>query len=182
MSGADNPGHLIRQMAEGDRGAFGSFYDQYCSLVFSFALRLLKDRPSAEDLLQEAFMQIWRQAKNYDEERGSPEAWLINITRSRAIDSLRSKRRRDRSFVSTEDPGGAIGREVGSMSDSEPELKLTVQGALASLPEAQRRVLELAYLDGLTQSEIAARLKEPLGTVKTRVRAGLQKLRETIGK
>lgn len=182
MGGADNPIDLIRRMADGDREAFGSFYDRYCSLVSSFALRLLKDRSSAEDLLQEVFMQIWRQAGSYDQERGSPEAWLINITRSRAIDSLRSKRRRDRSFVSTEDPGGAMAQQVGSVSDPEPEVKLTVQGALAGLSEAQRRVLELAYLDGLTQSDIAARLGEPLGTVKTRMRAGLQKLRETIGK
>jgi RNA polymerase sigma-70 factor, ECF subfamily len=172
---------LLQQMARGSRPAFEHFYDRYSSLVFTFALRLLKDRPTAEDILQEVFMQVWRQAGSYNEERGSPEAWLINLTRSRAIDRLRAIRRREKSFVANENVESRASHATSDPSQ-EAEAKLLVHGALAMLPEAQRTALELAYLDGLTQSEIAAQLGEPLGTVKTRMRAGLQKLREFIGK
>ena len=180
-SAADNPIHLIQQIARGDREAFGRFYDRYASLVFTFSMRLLRDRANAEDLLQEVLLQVWREAGSYDEKRGSPEAWIITMTRSRAIDKLRSIRRRDRSFVAMEDP---VGEEYdGNVESGEmvSEARLMVNSALAKLPEPQRRVLELAYFDGLTQSEIAARLAEPLGTVKTRIRAGLGRLRELLG-
>lgn len=180
MSGwsADDPVDLIRQIARGDRQAFGIFYDRYASLVFTFAMRILRDRSAAEDILQEVFLQAWREAGSYDQDRGSPEAWIITMSRSRGIDKLRSIRRRERSFVSIEDPSGAEyeGKvESGAMAS---EARLMVNSALAQLPEAQRKVLEMAYFDGLTQSEIAARLKEPLGTVKTRMRTGMERLRE----
>ena len=135
----------------------------------------------AEDLLQEVFVQVWRQADRYSEERGSPEAWIMNITRSRAIDKLRSRRRREKSFVLTDDPARAESTENMESSAAESETKLTMNSALANLPEGQRRVLELAYFDGMSQSEIANRLKEPLGTVKTRMRSGIQRLRNLLG-
>lgn len=174
---ADDPARLIIQVARGDREAFGRFYDRYASLVFTFALRLLRVRSEAEDLLQEVFLQAWRQAATFNPERGSPEAWVITITRSRAIDKLRSMRRREKEVPSGErmDATGAGGRVESGATRS--EARVVVQDALAGLPEAQRQVLELAYFDGLTQSEIAARLGEPLGTVKTRMRAGLERLR-----
>lgn len=174
---ADDPARLIIQVARGDREAFGRFYDRYASLVFTFALRLLRVRSEAEDLLQEVFLQAWRQAATFNPERGSPEAWVITITRSRAIDKLRSMRRREKEVPSGErmDATGAGGRVESGAARS--EARVAVQDALAGLPEAQRQVLELAYFDGLTQSEIAARLGEPLGTVKTRMRAGLERLR-----
>lgn len=173
----DDPTHLIQQIASGDREAFSRFYDRYAPLVFTFAVRLLRVRPEAEDLLQEVFLQAWRQAGSYRQARGSPEAWITTITRSRAIDKLRSIRRRDRGLSPTEEPAGTEGAGKVASGAMEAEARVTVQGALARLPAAQRTVLELAYFDGLTQSEIAARLGEPLGTVKTRMRAGLERLR-----
>jgi RNA polymerase sigma-70 factor, ECF subfamily len=177
----DNPITLLRQMASGDGDAFRRFYERYSSLVFTFALRLLGARSDAEDLLQEVFLQVWRQAQSYSPERGSPEAWLITMTRSRGIDKLRSTRRRDISPLSPDQPPRLEGGTPVVPPTQASEAKLTVQGVLTKLPEAQRTVLELAYFDGLTQSEIAARLGEPLGTVKTRIRAGLERLRGFLG-
>ena len=182
--GAEPPGdavRLIQQIAQGDRGAFGSFYDRFAPFVLTFATRLLRARSEAEDLLQEVFLQVWRQAGSYTQDRGSPEAWLITITRSRGIDKLRSIRRRDKGFVSIEEPGGAeAGREL-KREEGETEARLMIEGPLARLPQAQQRVLEMAYFDGFTQAEIAARLGEPLGTVKTRMRDGLERLRGLLG-
>jgi RNA polymerase sigma-70 factor (ECF subfamily) len=173
--------YLIQQVANRDREAFSNLYDSFSTLVFTLALRMLKTRSDAEDLLQDVFVQLWKQAESYSPERGSPEAWIINITRSRAIDKIRSIRRMEKSFVLTDDPAGAESRENVETSAAESEAKLMVNSALAGLPDAQRKVLELAYFDGLTQSEIAARLAEPLGTIKTRMRAGIQRLREMLG-
>jgi len=172
--------HLIRQVANQDREAFSQLYDRFSSLVFTLAMRMLKVRSDAEDLLQEVFVQIWRQAGSYSPERGSPEAWIINIARSRTIDKIRSIRRMERSFVLTDDPAGAESSMSAESSAAESEARITMNSALANLPDAQRRVLELAYFDGLTQSEIAARLAEPLGTVKTRMRSGIHRLREIL--
>ena len=172
--------HLIRQVANQDRDAFSQLYDRCSSLVFSLAMRMLKVRSDAEDLLQEVFVQVWRQASNYSVERGSPEAWIINIARSRAIDKIRSIRRMEKSFVLTDDPARAESGKNVESSAAESETRLTMNAALANLPETQRRVLELAYFDGLTQTEIAKRLAEPLGTVKTRMRSGIQRLRQIV--
>jgi len=144
-------------------------------------MRMLRMPSDAEDLLQEVFVQVWHQANRYSEERGSPEAWIINIARSRAIDKLRARRRMEKSFVLTDDPGRAESAENVESSAAESETKLTMNSALANLPEAQRRVLALAYFEGLSQTEIADRLKEPLGTVKTRMRSGIQRLRDILG-
>ncbi len=176
----DDPVRLIEEIVRGDREAFGRVYDRYAPLVFAFAVRLLRVRTDAEDLLQEVFLQIWRQAGSYSQERGSPEAWIMTITRSRGIDKLRSIRRKDRSVVPVEEPSGTEGGGKVERGDVESEARITVHDALAGLPEVQRSVLELAYFDGLTQSEIAVRLGEPLGTVKTRMRAGLERLRSLL--
>jgi RNA polymerase sigma-70 factor (ECF subfamily) len=173
--------HLIRQVADQDRDAFSQLYDRFSTLVFTLAMRMLKVRSDAEDLLQEVFVQVWRQAQSYNVDRGSPEAWIINIARSRAIDKIRSIRRMERSFVLTDDPARAESGDNVESSAAESEAKLAVNSALANLPDAQRRVLELAYFDGLTQTEIATRLAEPLGTVKTRMRTGIQRLRDMLG-
>jgi RNA polymerase sigma-70 factor, ECF subfamily len=174
---SDNPSVLLQQMASGDREAFKRFYDRYASLAFTFALRLLGSQSDAEDLTQEVFLQVWRQAQSYSPERGSPEAWLITMTRSRALDKLRANRRRATSPLASDEPTHSErGTSVASPTQTS-EAKLTVQGVLVKLPEMQRIVLELAYFAGLTQSEIAERLGEPLGTVKTRMRAGLERLR-----
>ena len=173
--------HLIQRAAAQDREAFSQLYDRFSTLVFSLAMRMLRAQSDAEDLLQEVFMQVWRQAASYSQERGSPEAWIVNIARSRAIDKLRSIRRRDKSFVLTDDPAGAESPDNVESTVGDSESKLAMNSALANLPETQRQVLELAYFSGLSQTEIAEQLKEPLGTVKTRMRAGIQRLRGMLG-
>lgn len=177
----DDPARLIQRIAQGDRDAFERFYDRYAPLVFTLAVRLLREQSAAEDLLQEVFLQIWRQAGSYSPDRGSPEAWIVTITRSRGIDKLRSIRRREKSFVTSEDPAGADFEGKVESNAKASEARLMVNSALARLPEAQRTVLELTYFDGLTQSETSARLHEPLGTVKTRIRSGIQHLRDLLG-
>jgi RNA polymerase sigma-70 factor, ECF subfamily len=182
--GADflnSPAYLIRQTANQDREAFSQLYDRFSCLVYTLAMRMLRMPSDAEDLLQEVFVQVWHQANRYSEERGSPEAWIINIARSRAIDKLRARRRMEKSFVLTDDPARAESTENVESSAAESETKLAMNSALANLPEAQRRVLALAYFEGLSQTEIADRLKEPLGTVKTRMRSGIHRLRDMLG-
>jgi RNA polymerase sigma-70 factor, ECF subfamily len=172
--------HLIQRVANQDREAFSQLYERFSTLVFTLATRMLKIRSEAEDLLQEVFVQVWRQARGYSADRASPEAWIINIARSRAIDKIRSIRRMGRSFVLADAPGRAqLGETIESwMAESEGRMKMN--SALTNLPETQRKVLELAYLDGMTQTEIAERLAEPLGTIKARMRAGIQRLREIV--
>jgi len=173
--------NLIQKVANQDRDAFSQLYDRFSSLVFTLAMRMLRVRSDAEDLLQEVFVQIWRQAQSYSVQRGSPEAWIINIARSRAIDKIRSIRRMEKSFVLTDDPARAESSENVESSAAESEARMAMNSALANLPETQRKVLELAYFDGLTQTEIANRLAEPLGTIKTRMRSGIQRLRDMLG-
>jgi RNA polymerase sigma-70 factor (ECF subfamily) len=172
--------HLIQQIAKQDRDAFSQLYDRFSTLVFTLAMRMLRARSDAEDLLQEVFVQVWRQAQNYSAERGSPEAWIINIARSRAFDKLRSIRKMGRSFVPAGDP---LREELGENVESSvvrSDVRMATNSALANLSEVQRTLMEMAYLDGLTQTEIAKRLAEPLNTVKTRMRSGIQRLRESI--
>ena len=168
---------LLGEIARGDRDAFARFYDLHAPLVHTFALRILRERGEAEEVVQDVFVQVWRQAETYSTDRGTPEAWLITMTRSRGIDKLRSRRRRDEMVRPVEDPDRLPEPAVQASAVGRAEARATLGGALGELPAAQRSVLELAYFDGLTQSEIAARLGEPLGTVKTRMRSGLERLR-----
>ena len=171
---------LLGEIARGDREAFARFYDLHASLVHTFALRILRERSEAEEVVQDVFLQVWRQAGTYSTDRGTPEAWLITMTRSRGIDKLRSRRRRDE-MVRPTDTAERLPEPIALESATGPaEARATLSGVLADLPIAQRRVLELAYFDGLTQTEIAARLGEPLGTVKTRMRSGLERLRGAL--
>ena len=172
---------LLARIARGDHGAFGEFYDTYASLAFGLIRRILRDREAAEEVLQEVFWQIWRDAATFDPQRGGPEAWLVMRAKTRAIDRLRSMRRRDRTFVAPVDESVARSSEEPAENPAvAAEDRTLVQTALAQLPEPQRRVIELAFFDGLTQSEIATRLGEPLGTVKTRARLGLERLRGAL--
>ena len=171
---------LLGEIARGDRDAFGRFYDLHAALVHTFALRILRERGEAEEVVQDVFVQVWRQAETYSTDRGTPEAWLITMTRSRGIDKLRSKRRRDEMVRPADNPDRLSEPAVAESAAGRAEARATLGGALADLPAAQRSVLELAYFDGLTQSEIAARLGEPLGTVKTRMRGGLERLRGAL--
>jgi RNA polymerase sigma-70 factor (ECF subfamily) len=169
---------LIRRMAGGDRQAFAAFYDRFADLVFSLIRRVVSHPPDAEEVLQEVFWQAWLDAGAYDARRGSSEAWLLNRARSRAIDRLRAVRRRGETFVSPMDETLAQGRDTAATDPAvRAQDRALVETALAILPLAQRQVIELAFYGGLTQVEIARRLGEPLGTVKTRTRAGLERLR-----
>jgi RNA polymerase sigma-70 factor, ECF subfamily len=172
---------LITRIAAGDRDAFSRFYDLLAPTAFGLIRRVLRDPEAAAEVLQEVFWQVWREAPQYDAGRGSPEAWLVMRAKTRAIDRLRSMRRRDRTFVAPVDESVARSSEEPAENPAVvAEDRTLVQTALAQLPEPQRRVIELAFFDGLTQSEIAARLGEPLGTVKTRARLGLERLRGAL--
>jgi RNA polymerase sigma-70 factor (ECF subfamily) len=171
---------LLEEIARGDRDAFARFYDLHAALVHTLALRILRERGEAEEVVQDVFVQVWRQAEAYSRERGTPEAWLVTLARSRGIDKLRSRRRRDEMVRPADNPDRLPEPAVLESATGPAEARATLGGALADLPDAQRRVLELAYFDGLTQTEIAAHLGEPLGTVKTRVRSALDRLRGAL--
>ena len=164
----------------GDREAFSRFYDTYASLAFGLIRRVLRDPESAEEVLQEVFWQVWQDAPRYDPARGTPEAWLIMRAKTRAIDKLRSIRRRDQTFVTPVDEAVARPTTRGDDPGAGRRGPRSVAGALEQLPEPQRRVHRAGVLRGLTQAEIAARLGEPLGTVKTRMRLGLERLRGAL--
>jgi RNA polymerase sigma-70 factor (ECF subfamily) len=159
----------------GDQVAMASLYDRYSSVVYSVALRVLGDTGAAEDVLQEVFIQLWRNPQAFDSTRGNLGAWLGVISRNRAIDSLRKRR------PETDIADVVVSVEPDLASDAERARAMDkVRGLLGVMPPAQRNALELAYFEGLTHNEIAAKTGEPLGTVKTRIRAGLQALRKAF--
>lgn len=181
MSTSDS---LIPAVARGDVSAFEALYDRHASTIYALLLRILGNADDAQEVLQEAFVKAWSSARLFDEVRGSEAAWLISIARSRAIDRLRSRKlRADREndagrehFIHT----SFLGTENAFEHVVVSEERIAVRAALANLPEAQRLALELAYFEGLSQSEIAERLQEPLGTIKTRMQLGMKKLREEL--
>ncbi|HEX7296087.1 MAG TPA: sigma-70 family RNA polymerase sigma factor, partial [Pyrinomonadaceae bacterium] len=147
--------------------------------LFGLLVRILNSREEAEDVLQEVFLQVWRRAKDFDETRGKPFTWLVTLARSRAIDRLRSLGARDRvAQASVREASEEV--SDAAVDAFRSEQRALVTSALSQLPEEQKGPLVLAYFDGLTQSEIAAKLGAPLGTVKTRMRAGMMKLRELL--
>lgn len=171
-------------MAGGDRRALAALYDRFAARLFGLALRVTGERTDAEDVVAEAFAQCWRQAGSYHPDRGSVTAWLVTITRTRALDAVRRRTRQLRLVEAAgEDPGpvalgtGPAATDAGVESDERRE---RVRVAITALPDAQREVLELAYFDGLSQREIADRLGAPLGTIKTRARLALARLREAL--
>jgi RNA polymerase sigma-70 factor (ECF subfamily) len=170
---------LLKAVARGDEQALAQLYDNYRVILFGLLVRILNSREEAEDVLQEVFLQVWRRARDFDETRGKPFTWLVTLARSRAIDRLRSLGARDRVAQAS------VREAAEEVSDAardtfRSEQRALVTSALSQLPEEQKRPLVLAYFDGLTQSEIAAKLGAPLGTVKTRMRAGMIKLRELL--
>jgi RNA polymerase sigma-70 factor (ECF subfamily) len=169
---------LVARIARGDQSAFSQFYDAHAGLAFGLIRRIVRDKEAAEEVLQEVFWQIWREAGSFDPARGGAEAWLVMRAKTRAIDKLRSIRRKEQTFVAPVDEGSGRGADPRAEDPAVMAADRTlVEGALGRLPEAQRRVIELSFFGGLTQSEIAARLGEPIGTVKTRARLGLERLR-----
>ncbi len=156
-------------------------YDRHARPIYSLALRILGDATEAEDIVQEVFSQAWKQAARYSASRGAVAAWLMTLARSRAIDRLRAKRARP-GDVSTERVAGQL-VDAGPPADSlvlSSEQVARVRAALDELPLLQRAAIELAYYEGLTHAEIADRLEQPLGTVKTRIRLAMVKLRDVL--
>ena len=178
MSGADLKGgatetSLVWAIGSGDERAIATLYDRYSSVVYSVALRVLGDTGAAEDVLQEVFIQLWRNPLAFNASRGNLGAWLAVIARNRAIDALRKRR------PETDVTDIVVSVEPDLAGDAERARAMEkVRGALGSMPAAQRSALEMAYFEGLTHTEIAAKTGEPLGTVKTRIRAGLMALRK----
>lgn len=172
---------LVQQVATGDQSALATLYDTTNRLIYGLVLRVLGDANSAEEVLLDVYTQVWRQAASYDTNRGAPLAWLTTIARSRAIDRLRSgwqdQRRKEPLDVLGDAPGGEASPEEMTVAS---ERQRFVRHALNLLSPEQREVIELAYYSGLSHSEIAAKLNQPLGTVKTRTRLGMMKLREAL--
>ena len=172
---------LIERMAGGDESALSALYDRSSRLIFGLLLRILNDAGLAEEVLLDVYMQVWRQAGRYDPVRGKTLAWLVTIARSRAIDRLRSTRQEELRKESLDATGHALTLTTAFEDPTiAPERQKIVRSALDSLPPEQREVIEMAYYLGLSHSEIAARLGQPLGTVKTRTRLGMIKLREQL--
>lgn len=172
---------LIKRVADGDQYALNTLYDSTNRLVFGLVLRILNDRSTAEEVILDVYTQVWRQAALYDRSRGAPLAWIVTIARSRAIDRLRSGRLEQQSKESidavAEIRATTISPEESTFSSERQQL---IRSALDALSPEQREVIELAYYSGLSHTEIAAKLGQPLGTVKTRTRLGMMKLRESL--
>jgi RNA polymerase sigma-70 factor (ECF subfamily) len=168
---------LIKGAADGDRDSLAGLYDRYSPALLAIGRRILGDRREAEDLLHDVFLEVWRQASDYDEARGSVRAWLLMRMRSRALD-----RRKAAVFSRRADlpPSDSVAEPASSEDPALGADRDAVRRALASLPSEQRLVLELGYFEGLSSSEIAERVSAPIGTVKSRVAAALAKLRSGI--
>ena len=171
---------LVNRVADGDLDAIAELYDRHASRVFGLALRILRNRTDAEDVVQEVFAQAWRTAGSYRVDRGSVTAWLLVITRTRALDRVRARRAPEQGLGNLEPQTLASKARPASDELIAREQADQVRHALFQLPEDQRRALELAYFEGLSQTEIAATLQTPLGTVKTRIRTALATLRRSL--
>ncbi|MGB0082566.1 MAG: sigma-70 family RNA polymerase sigma factor [Terracidiphilus sp.] len=172
---------LIERMMAGDEAALSTLYDRYSAMLFGMLMRILRDQQAAEEVLQDLFLQLWRNAAQFDAGRGSLPAWLMVSGRNRAISRLRG--RRDREVLEEEEGDYANTFVSGQNIEDEAvraQLARNVSAALEQLPAEQRQAVELAYFEGMTQSEIANRTGIPLGTVKTRMRTAMQTLRQIL--
>lgn len=186
---AESDASLVARMAAGDEQALGALYDRWSTTVHTLAYHLLGQPDEAEDAVEEAFWQAWRESSRYEPSRGAVSTWLSMIVRSRSLDRLRARRRRAEEPLASLSPataGGSTAADVASPLDSPQQNAETaerardVAAALTRLSAEQRQVIELAYFGGLSHSEIAARTELPLGTVKTRARLALEKLRAPL--
>jgi len=175
---------LLARVGKGDAQAFTECYEQSSSVLFTLALRILNNRDDASELLQDVYIEAWRKAGSFDATRGSPMGWLITLTRSRAIDRLRASAARGRNLTdsieetSADDLRSALPDPFETHALS--ELRMLVVDAFNDLPAAQQEAIELAFYGGLTHAEIAAKLDKPVGTVKTRIKLGMNKLRYAL--
>jgi RNA polymerase sigma-70 factor (ECF subfamily) len=168
---------LIERIVAREADAVGELYDRHNRLLFALILRILRDRSEAEEVLQEVFVLVWTRAETYNVALGSPAAWLVRIARNRAIDRLRANTVRLRAVESAPATANVDNPEARAAAS---EQQRVVARALESLPFDQRTLIEEAYFLGMTQSELADKFKLPLGTVKTRIRAGMQALRQQL--
>ena len=168
---------VLEAVGRGDDDALGVLYDRFGRLAFRLAFRILRDRALAEDAVQEAFLAIWRSADAYKSERAKPSTWILTVVHRRAVDIVRREQsRRGEPLEVAPEPSAGSADEDAVLRDR----RAAVQAALTELPGEQRQALELAYYGGLTQSELAERLGVPIGTVKSRMFAGLGRLRELL--
>ncbi|MBA3881375.1 MAG: sigma-70 family RNA polymerase sigma factor [Chthoniobacterales bacterium] len=175
---------LLRDTARGDHRSLAELHERYSGVLMATAFRVLNNIKDAEEVVQEAFVQIWEKASVYDSSRGKPLTWAMTLTRNKAIDRLRRVQRRNRLHADIEQEAQIWDRIAETDSSDEAvahETQAMVRSAVIQLSDAQRRAIELAFFGGLTQNEIAEQLSEPLGTVKARIRRGMMKLRQIIG-
>jgi RNA polymerase sigma-70 factor (ECF subfamily) len=179
VSSQERDNQCVQKLRGGDSAALEELYDRHTPLLYSVAMRIVRSATDAEDVVQQAWVQVWKSAGRYDSRRGPVAAWLLTVTRTRALDLYRSlsSRKRAEGLVDPE-PANAPADPLGSASRG--QVGERVRTALGSLPAQQRQVLEIAYFEGLSQSEIATRLGAPLGTVKSWTRQGLMRLKELL--
>jgi RNA polymerase sigma-70 factor, ECF subfamily len=170
---------LVERMMAGDEGALAALYDRYSGMIFAMLVRILRDQHAAEEVLQDLFLQLWRTASHFDASRGSLPAWLMVIGRNRAISHLRSRARYEMHDDIDAFPANALASSVNIEDETQRALLVQkLRAAMSALPREQREAVELAYFEGMTQTEIAAKTGSPLGTVKSRVRTAMQSLKE----
>ncbi len=177
---------LLERIQRKDQQALALLYDRYAPVLYPLAVRIVATREDAEEILQEVFLQVWEKASAYIPDRGSVYSWIVAMCRHRAIDRLRSKGHKKKSKETDLEPSQSV---LHATSDSDPHDLIVMKGyaesvrsALKSLSRLEVKILELSYYEGCSQSEIAKMLKMPLGTVKTKMRKGIQKLRQAVGK
>jgi RNA polymerase sigma-70 factor, ECF subfamily len=177
--------NLLQRIAARDTAALAELYDRHSRLLFSLILRIVRDRGEAEDILQEAFVRVWNRAEIYDPRVGGPVPWIVRVARNRAIDRIRARRVRATVDAPASDlaaveptPDTRIQSPEAAVLEAERRVKLT--DALAGLPVEQRKLIEAAFFEGYTHSELATRFGLPLGTVKTRIRAGMIAMRQGL--
>lgn len=173
---------LVQQVTQGNQQAVAALYERYATPAFSLALRVVGDRESAEEIVQEAFLRVWNHAHSFDPQRGRFASWLLSIIHNLAVNELRRRRSRPQAAPGTDEMLVNLHETAPGPEDAAwaADRRATIRAALTQLPHAQRQAIELAFFRGLTQMEIAATLGHPLGTVKTRIRLGLQKLNHLL--
>jgi len=175
---------LIERIRGGDRAAFLGFYDRYSPLLFSVAARVLGDRKEAEDVLQDVMLVIWNKSGEYNPQLGTLSSWAVALTRNKALDRLRARTRRlrliEEAAILAEDPDVSSSPSANEVVHGRERAQL-LRDAMTVLPAEQRMAIELAFFTGLSQSDIATRLQQPLGTIKARIRRGMLRLREQLG-
>ncbi len=170
---------LIEQVKKRNRSAFKEIYSRFSQVTYNLSLRILRDKEDAEEVVQEIFLQVWNKAYTYDPDRGAVSTWVLNIARSRAIDKLRTMGYRDKNIEIDEEKVNS-NVDLSRTIEEREKSKNIIKQALDSLPDNQRIAIELVYFEGLTHMEVAEKLDEPVGTIKTRIRLGVLKLKDKI--